>query len=573
MFQTLPKTIEAFKALTWEEITPFYDALAERPLTDETIEKWLADWAMLRNLLAETYARYRVKNTQDTTDDALEERMQNYLKSIYMPAQKRNNDLTKKLLASKLVVPGMELPLRKMQAEAELFSEENLALFTEEVKLSSQFNRIIGTQTVEWEGDEKTLVEMRTLFDSSDRSHRKAVWQKMAERQLADRQALNELWQELFKLRKRIAANAGYDNYRDYRWKLLKRFDYSPQDSQQFRDAIAREVVPAANRIYEKLTDELGIERLRPWDVASDTVPLIYPKLTPMTAVSELAPKSANMFFQVGDTFGNYFETMRQEELLDLPNRSGKAPGGYCTYFSVAKRPFIFMNAVGSANDVRTMLHEAGHAFHAFESNHLPYPDQRHPGHEFSEVASMAMELLASPYLTSEFGGFYDSPEEAARHRIDHLRRIITFWPYMAVVDGFQHWAYAGGDEALDTDACDAKWAELWDRFLPAVDWSGYKAVKETGWHRKQHIFRAPFYYVEYGMAQVGAIQVWRNALEDEVAGIRQYRDSLALGGTRSLPELYAKAGANFNFDDETMREIVSLLEGKIDALEGRNGR
>ncbi len=567
MTTSIPDSLEAFAQLKWEEIEPIYQELVERPFTQENVESWMVDWAKLRNLLAEQFARLRVASTQNTKDETVEENLQTFLKNVFRPAQKYNNQLTKRLLESGYEIEGMTLPLKKMKAENDLFSDENLNLFNEEVKLAGQYNRTIGSQTVAWEGEQRTLIQMRTFFDSPDRTHRKEVWQKIATRQLEDRNDLNALWKSLFQLRQKIARNAGFDNYLAYRWKLLKRFDYSPEDSMTFHQAIEEKVVPAASKVYAQLAQNLGVEKLRPWDVANDTQPLMYPKLTPMSSVDELAPKSAAMFYHVGNEFGNYFKTMQDEALLDLPNHAGKAPGGYCTYFSVAKRPFIFMNAVGSAGDVRTMLHEAGHAFHAFESNHLPYPDQRHPGHEFSEVASMAMELLAAPYLTSEFGGFYDSPEEAARHRVNHLRKIITFWPYMAVVDAFQHWVYKGDDEAMDTDACDAKWAELWRRFMPDIDWRGFEEVMMTGWHRKQHIFRAPFYYVEYGMAQVGAIQVWRNVLNDRESGIQKYRHALSQGGTKSLRELYALAGANFKFDSDSMAEVVDLLDSKIEEL------
>ena len=567
MFDSLPRTSEEFQKFEWEAVEPFFVDLLKRPLTQSTVAKWLADWGVVKNLILETFARLRVATTADSTDKIAKVDLEQFLNTIFTPAEKQNNQLINKLLKSNLSVPGMALPLQKMKSEADLFSDENLTLFTEEINLASQYNQIVGTQTVDWEGESRTLTQMRTLFDSPDRTHREEVWHQMSTRQLADRSALNELWQALFELRQKVAKNAGFDNYLAYRWKYLKRFDYSPSDSVMFHEAIEKVVVPAANRVYQKLADELGVDTLRPWDVNADIMPLIYPRLVPMGSVADLAPKSGAMFHQVDTVFGEYFETMRRENLLDLPNRPGKAPGGYCTYFSVDKRPFIFMNAVGSAGDVRTMLHEAGHAFHAFESSHLPYPDQRHPGHEFSEVASMAMELMASPYLTSEFGGFYDSSEEAARHRLNHLRKIITFWPYMAVVDSFQHWVYRGGDDALNPDLCDAKWAELWKRFLPMISWAGLETEMMTGWHRKQHIFRAPFYYVEYGMAQVGAVQVWRNVLEDRAAGIQKYREALALGGTHSLRELYSKAGAKFQFDVATMKDVVSLLEEKIEGM------
>ena len=243
---------------------------------------------------------------------------------------------------------------------------------------------------------------------------------------------------------------------------------------------------------------------------------------------------------------------MRREKLLDLVNRKRKAPGGYCTDFSAVKRPFICMNAVGVHDDVQTLLHEGGHSFHVFETASLPYHQQTQVPMEFAEVASMGMELLAAPYLAADQGGFY-SPADAARARIEHLEGTLLFWPYMAVVDAFQHWVYENPDAATDPVNCDRTWGEQWDRFMRGVDWGGLEEEKVTGWHRKLHIFQVPFYYVEYGLAQLGAMQVWRNALRDQAKAVANYRQALALGGTVTLPELFATAGAKFAFDAQTL--------------------
>jgi oligoendopeptidase F len=288
--------------------------------------------------------------------------------------------------------------------------------------------------------------------------------------------------------------------------------------------------------------------------------------LKPFENVADLIEKTEQIFQHVDPQLGEYYTIMRREGLLDLDNRKGKAPGGFCTEFPIAQRPFIFMNSVGVRDDVRTMLHESGHAFHVFETNTLPYIQQLQVTMEFAEVASMSMELLAAPYLPEKSGGFY-TDQEAARDRVEHLERIILFWPYMAVVDAFQQWAHTQ-PEGADPAACDAKWTELQTRFMPGVDWSGLETEMMTGWHRKQHIHRAPFYYVEYGLAQLGAVQVWRNALRDQAASLANYRQALALGGTQSLPELYRAAGATFAFDAATLREAVELIETTIEQLQ-----
>jgi oligoendopeptidase F len=567
MFDSLPPTASDFAGWSWEQIAPYYEELAQRPLTTENVSQWLQDWSLLAKLMNEALSRLSVANTIDTRDEAVEQQYRDYLNNVYLAAQPAEQKLKQKLLASGLVPDGMDVPLRKMLAEAELFREENLPLIAQERELSLRYNKTIGAQTVEWEGEERTLTQLKPFFRTPDRSRREQLWRLQSERQLADRETLNQIWTELLDDRRQQAANAGFvgDNqnvdYRAYRWQFLKRFDYTPADCDTFHRAIETVVVPAANRIYEQLAAQLGVERLRPWDLDADTYPLQFPALSPFADVAELEERSAAIFYQVDPVLGDYFETMRQEELLHLPNSKGKSPGAYCTSFPQAQRPFIFMNAVGTDGDVKTLLHEAGHAFHVFEAARLPYAHQMRTGSEFAEVASMAMELLASPYLMAEDGGFYAETADYARHRLGHLQKIITFWPYMAVVDAFQHWVYTHPQAARDPANCDTAWSDLWDRFIPAVDWRGLQAAKETGWHRKLHIFRHPFYYVEYGLAQLGAVQVWHNARQDQAAAVAQYRSALALGGTRPLPQLYQAAGARFAFDTAALSQAVSLIE------------
>jgi oligoendopeptidase F len=257
---------------------------------------------------------------------------------------------------------------------------------------------------------------------------------------------------------------------------------------------------------------------------------------------------------------------MRAHDLLDLDNRKGKAPGGYCETFFATGKPFIFMNAVSLHEDVQTMLHEGGHAFHAYECNNLSWYHQMHPPMEFAEVASMAMELLAAPYLTTDYGGFY-SPQDAARASIQFLEEGICFWPYMAMVDAFQHWVYENPDLAMDISACDEYWLGLARRFQPAIDYTELEDHQKRGWRRKPHIFQAPFYYIEYGLAQLGAVQVWGNALKNQALAVQNYRQALALGGTANLPTLFATAGAKFAFDAETLGMAVQLMENRIAEL------
>jgi oligoendopeptidase F len=566
VFSALPTDYHEFVDWTWPQFEPYYQNLIERSLSADNVATWLADWSHIAKLVQEAYACLHLATTLDTADAEAERRYNTFIGEVYPQVEAAEQKLKQKLLESRLEPAGFEIPLRNMRAEAELFREANLPLLVENRKLGSEYNKIVGAQTVPWEGQELTLQQMRPIAQDPDRTVRERAWRLASDRWLADRAAINELWTKTVPLRKQIALNAGCADYREYRWRELLRFDYTPADCETFHAAIEEVAVPAANRIYARAKQRLGVDRLRPWDCDWDRDPLNYPALRPFENATDLMDKTEKIFRHVDPQLGEYYTIMRCEGLLDLDNRKGKAPGGFCTEFPIAQRPFIFMNSVGVRDDVRTMLHESGHAFHVFETNHLPYIHQQQVTMEFAEVASMSMELLAAPYLSEKHGGFYSEPE-AARDRVEHLERIILFWPYMAVVDAFQQWAHTHS-EGADPAACDAKWAELQQRFMPGVDWSGLEAEMMTGWHRKQHIHRAPFYYVEYGLAQLGAVQVWRNALKDQAASLANYRRALALGGTKSLPELYRAAGAKFAFDAGTLREAVGLIETTIEQLQ-----
>ncbi len=557
MFTTLKNPPEDFLSWTWAKFEPYYQDLKSRPLGAEEITRWLEDWSDLGDALQELFSRLHVAVTVNTADQEAEACFKNALDQIYPQAMAAEQELKNRLLKSGLEPAGFEIPLRNYRDDQELFREENLHLLAEEQKLTVEYDQIAGKQTVEWKGEELTLAQLRPFYQEPDRGTREQAWRLTAERQLADREALNDLWVRFFELRAKIAANAGLPSFREYRWKQLHRHDYSPDNCQTFRDAIEKVVVPAALRIYEYRRKLLGLDSLRPWDL--DVDPTGLPPLRPYKAIDELTGKTKAIFNQVDPVLGNYFQRMMDENLLDLENRKNKGPGGYCTSFPITRRPFIFMNAVGLHDDVQTLLHEGGHAFHVFESAAIRLSQLNDVPIEFAEVASMGMEFLAGPYLGSDSGGFY-SPADARRAFREHLETSILFWPYMAVVDGFQHWAYSHPAEAVDPAACDAAWDGLWQRFMPGVDWSGLEEVRKTGWHRKLHIFQIPFYYVEYGLAQLGAGQVWRNALEDRNGAVTAYRKALALGGSVSLPALFQAAGARFSFEAGPLEDVVQLM-------------
>ncbi len=572
MLKNLPSTPQALIAWAWPEIEPHYNDLAARTLTKATTEEWLADWSSVGERIEEMYSRLSVATSVNTADKEAEARMNAFLDGIFPKVMAAEQKLKEKLLASKLEPEGFDIPLRNMRAEADLFRESNLILLADQQKLSIEFDKIYGAQTVKWEGEEITLTRLVMTFQQPDRAKREKAWHLKAERQLSDRKAINDLWQKFMGVRAKIAGNAGKPSYREYAWQQKLRFDYTPDDCKSFAAAIEQVVVPAATRIYEKRKRDLGLDALRPWDLVDGwfsrpTPPSGIPELKPFASIDELKSKTSAIFHHVDPALGGYFDRMVADGLTDLENRKNKAPGAYCTSYTSIRKPFVFVNAVGTHNDVATTLHESGHAFHIFETAKIPYIQQLAVPMEFAEVASMGMELLASPYLTKGNGGFY-TDAEAARARIEHLEGMILFWPFMAVVDAFQQWVYENPKAGADPAACDKKWAELWDRFIPGVDWTGLEEVKATGWHRKLHIHQIPFYYVEYGLAQLGAVQIFGTAIRDQKKAVADYRKALSLGGMVTLPELFSAAGAKFGFDVATVKKAVDLMEGVVLELE-----
>lgn len=550
---------------SWSDYSPRFTELESRAVDATNLSAWLKDWSDAQAEVDDLYSRLNVATTVDTTDAAAEDALTHFLDNVYEPYASSLNKLKEKLVALAPTQADLQEPVKKMRADAEVFCEANLELQTEESKFGIEYDKLIGAQSVSWDGEEVTLSRLSQQYQNEDRAVREKAFNAEMGRRLQDRGALNELWSKFLNNRRQQAQNAGYGNdFGALQWKRFHRFDYNPSDNRAFHAAIEAKVVPAAERIHARRKQKLGLDSLRPWDTSAPgpgEVPL-----RPFNTDEELMNPGLAMFNKVDPELGGYYQTMVDEGLLDLGNRKGKAPGGYCTSFPVSQRPFIFMNAVGLHGDVQTLLHEAGHAFHVFEAASLPYYFQCDTGSEVAEVASMAMELLASPYLEREKGGYYSS-EDANRARVEHLEKCILFWPYMAVVDAFQLWVYENPEAAMDSANCDKTWTDLWHRFMKGVDWSGLEIVVATGWHRKLHIFQIPFYYVEYGLAQLGAMQVWRNSKTDEAGAVRAYRNALAKGGTVSIPEFFRIAGAKFAFDEATVGSCVDLAERTIAEL------
>lgn len=574
-FPSLPKSVTADFARRWETFQPHYEELSQRHLNGDNARQWLNDWSILTRTVGEAISLIYIAKSLDTADASKEQAFLDFVNEVAPQMEAAEEALRQRLLPLPIEDADMTLVMRNMRNAADLYRDENIPLLVECAKLSNEYDKITGAMKVEWEGEEKNLSQLQPYLASKDPAVREKAWNLMMQPWQAARTQLNDIYRQTLVLRQQIAENAGFPDYRAYAFRQMGRFDYTPEDCFVFHEAIEAAIVPAVQRILEKKKARLGLDRLRPWDYIPERRLIVEtgdaPPLKPYDQEADLVTTTQSMVERVDPALGRYFQTMADEQLLDLTTRPGKALGGYCSTLALRWRPFIFMNGVGLHDDILTITHEAGHAFHVFETAALPLVWQTESPMEFCEVASMSMELLSAPYWTKANGGFYTA-SEAARARIDHLEGILLFLPYMAVVDAYQHWVYTHPQESLSAEACDDAWDRTWNRFLPGVDWTGWEEARRSGWHRKPHIFESPFYYIEYGLAQVGALQVWRNSLTDQAGTVAAYRRALSCGGTKTLPQLFEAAGIEFRFDKAMLDGLVHLVEETVEKLEREIG-
>ena len=560
----LPESPDAFKDASWEDVLPYYEELGSRPLDRTNVEAWLADWSLFESLLSEAGALAGFAYSCDTSDPAREAAQLRFGTQISPRAREQRVRLQARLMELDYVRPGLETTVQRFRNQMQLFSEANVPLFGALSGLETEWSKVNGALTVDWDGEEKTPSQLLPYLESTDRAVRERAFKLRAKPYIEQRPLLADIFDRMYDLRQQVGRNAGFENFRDYIHLEKNRFDYTPDDCLRFHEAVESAVLPAVERLMRRRRGHMGLDVLRPWDISAD--PRGRPPLKPFTDIATFIARATEVFAHVDPEFGNYYRRMAEAHLLDLDNRKGKAPGGYCQTLAFRKMPLIFMNAVGIDEDVRTLLHEAGHAFHSFEASSLPLLFQRHPGSEFAEVASMSMELLATPFIDADNGGYYRE-DDAVRSRADLLEGIVLFFPHCASVDAFQQWIYLN-DDGRDADARDRKWLELRQRFEgSSVDWSGLDAERIARWYQQPHFFGSPFYYIEYGIAQLGALQVWRNSLRDPQEAVRHYRGALTLGATKPLPELFKAAGARLMFDSEGMRELISVVEEELAKL------
>ena len=557
---------ENFTVTDWDSLEPYLKELTDRQINSrEELEHWLKDSSEIEAVLSEDVCWRQIRMTCDTENKTLEEAFIFFVTQIQPRVQPYADKLNRKLMdcpfTKELDQQKYFTYLRSVKKSIDLFKEENIPVQSELSVLGQQFGVISGKMTVEVEGKEYTLQQAAKFLESHDRKLREEVYRKINERRLQDKDALNNLYSQLVQKRQLVAKNAGFENYRDYKFIELGRFDYNKEDCYQFHDSVKKYILPLASAIYEAKKKKLGLDTLRPWDLEAE--PEGTTALRPFKTSDELLQKSIACFEKVRPFFAACLRRMDAMKRFDLESRKGKAPGGYNCPLAETGAPFIFMNAAGQMSDVTTMVHEGGHAVHSFLAHNLELSSFKEYPMEIAEVASMSMELFSMEY----WDVFFDGKEELKRAREHQLERVITIFPWIATIDKFQHWIYE--NPAHTTDERADKWMEILNEFsVPAIDFSGLETFRKYSWQRQLHLFEVPFYYIEYGIAQLGAIGLWMQFKQDKEAALDNYMRSLGLGATTTLPALYEAAGLKFNFSGANIEKLMQFVDKEIKNLE-----
>ena len=554
-----------FTIANWESLHPFLINLDEREINSSSdLEQWLKDASELEAVISEDACWRQIKMTCDTENKELEESFNYVMMEIQPKVQPYSDKLNKKLVENpftkELDANNYFTYLRNVKKNIELFREVNIPINAELNVMQQQFGTISGKMTVEVNGQEYTLQQAAKFLEDEDRSVREEVYHKINKRRLEDKETLNKLFTTLLQKRHQVAVNTNFENYRDFRFKELGRFDYSKEDCFQFHEAVKLHVMPLVNQIYEAKKKKLGLDILRPWDVEAE--PGGIQPLRPFKTGEELTEKTIACFDELKSFFGDCLRKMKELGHLDLESRKGKAPGGYNCPLAESGAPFIFMNAAGQLDDVTTMVHEGGHAIHSFLAHELELTGFKEYPTEIAEVASMAMELFSM----DKWNVFFDSPEELKRAKEQQLERVITIFPWIATIDKFQHWIYENPKHTEEERA--AQWMIIAEEFSsPVIDFSGLEEYRRYGWQRQLHLYEVPFYYIEYGIAQLGAIGLWQQYKQDPEKAMNNYITALQLGGTKTLPELFKAAGLQFDLSPEHIKQLMKFVKSELESL------
>ena len=558
----LPKD---FKVADWATLEPYFKELLERPLpTKQVLEQWLKDVSELEAVIGEDAAWRQIRMTCDTENKALEDAFTFFVMEIQPKIQPYADKLNRKLVENEftqtLEGDAYRVYLRNVKKNIELFREENIPLQAEISVMAQQYGVISGKMSVEVEGREYTLQQASKFLESPRRELREEVYRKIQERRLQDKEKLNELFTKLVQKRDQVARNAGFSNYRDYKFADLGRFDYKKEDCFQFHDAVKGSVLPLVDFIYDRKRQKLGLDSLRPWDV--DAEPEGVQPLNPFKTGEELVNKTIECFTRMNPFFGECLVKMKEMGRLDLDSRKGKAPGGYNCPLPETGAPFIFMNAAGQMGDVTTMVHEGGHAIHSFLAHQLPLTAFKEYPMEIAEVASMTMELFSMDY----WDVFFENPSDLKRAKQQQLERVLTIFPWIATIDKFQHWVYENPNHTEEERT--ENWRSILNEYTSiAMDVSGLEDYRKYSWQRQLHLYEVPFYYIEYGIAQLGAIGLWKQFKENKEQAINNYINALKLGGTKTLPQLYEAAGLKFSFAPDYINELMLFVQKEMEEV------
>ena len=551
-----------FMVTDWQNLEPYFKDLLDRNIdSKERLEKWLHDLSELEAVVSEDACWRQIKMTCDTEDKTLEEAFNFYCIELQPNIQPYADALNKKLvnhpLTKELDTKQYFTYLRSVRKNIELFREENIPLQSELAVMQQQFGVISAKMTVTINGEEYTLQQAAKFFHHSDRNLREEAYRKIQERRLQDTEPLNNLYSNLLEKRNKEAQNAGFENYRDYRFKELGRFDYTKQDCFDFHEAVKQHVMPLVNMIYQKKKEKLRLDNLRPWDLEAE--PAGTTALQPFTTGKELIDLSIECFSKLRPFFGDCLAKMNSIKHLDLESRMGKAPGGYNCPLAESGAPFIFMNAAGQMQDLITMVHEGGHAIHSFLAHPLPLTGFKEYPMEIAEVASMSMELFSMEHWEV----FFSDAEQLKRAREYQLERVITIFPWIAIVDKFQHWIYE--HPVHSNEERTTEWNKTLTEFSDTVvDYSGLENFRSNLWQKQLHLFEVPFYYIEYGIAQLGAIGMWKQFKLNKEEALNNYCNALSLGGTKTLPQLFETAGLKFDFSPNTIKELMDFVKQEL---------
>ena len=554
---------EDFDASSWENIEPYVDDLIQRNLScSSCLEKLISDSSNLAEHISETGALLYIGMTCDTENQTKKNDFLNFVENVRPKLSKFSDKLNRRIAEHPSVgdLPDRyDLMIRGIKSDIDIFREENIPLGVEQTKLVTKAQGITGGMTVEFEGEERTFPEMKAFLESNNRSVREKAWKSMVSRWMNDSEELSEIFDELIKIRHEIAKNAGFDSYTNYMFKAMHRFDYTVEDCLTFHNSIEKVCMPIVREINEKRRSSFNLEILSPWDVneKSGSGPDIEGKnpLRPFDNVGEMVQKLSELFHRMSRDLGNKFDKLVEMDTLDLETRKGKAPGGYQYYLEKSRVPFIFMNAAGLQGDLETMIHESGHAFHSLYCGHLDLIDERNYPIEFAEVASMSMELLTQ----DEWKIFYDNDDEVNRAILSHLEGVVFLLPWIATIDAFQHWIYANPNHTREERT--EYWLSLRDRFGSKMDWKDNEDFRELSWQQQGHLFGVPFYYIEYGIAQLGALQLWQTHRKSPEKALKDYENAMKLGNTKILPELFAAAELKLGFDEKHVDSLINEVK------------